>query len=96
MGKAWLGALMALLVPAMAAAQGISRAEAWGAVALPAPGPARIIGGTGRYAGATGDFAFSWRFVLEAEDGTVQGQSLGFKGRIRVGPQAAAGAGARP
>lgn len=47
MGKAWLGALMALLVPGLAAAQGLSRAETWGAVTLPAPGPARIIGGTG-------------------------------------------------
>lgn len=56
----------------------------------------RIIGGTGRYAGATGEFGFSWRFVLEAEDGTVQGQSLGFKGRIRVDPQAASGTGVRP
>jgi hypothetical protein len=43
-----------------------------------------FIGGTGRYAGATGSFEFSWRFVLEAEDGTVQGQSIGLKGRVRV------------
>jgi len=53
-----------------------------------------FLGGTGPYAGATGTYEFSWRFVLEAEDGTVQGQSLGLKGRVRVGsPQAAAGAG---
>jgi len=38
---------MALLIPGLAAAQGLSRAETWGAVTLPAPGPARIIGGTG-------------------------------------------------
>jgi hypothetical protein len=49
-----------------------------------------FIGGTGRYAGVTGDYAFSWRFVLESEDGTVQGQSVGLKGRVR-GATAAGG-----
>ncbi len=43
-----------------------------------------FIGGSGRYTGATGTYEFSWRFLLETEDGTVQGQSLGLKGRIRV------------
>ena len=53
-----------------------------------------FIGGTGRYSGATGTYEFSWRFVLESEDGTVQGQSVGLKGRVRVGaPPAAPGAG---
>ena len=49
-----------------------------------------FLGGTGRYSGATGSYEFSWRFVLEAEDGTVQGQSLGLKGRVRVGPPSGA------
>ncbi len=49
-----------------------------------------FIGGTGRFTGITGDYAFTWRFVLETEDGTVQGQSLGLKGRVRGG-QAAGG-----
>ncbi|MEN6485206.1 MAG: hypothetical protein ABFD98_10015 [Syntrophobacteraceae bacterium] len=54
-----------------------------------------FVGGTGRYAGATGTYEFSWRFVLQSEDGTVQGQSTGFRGRVRFGsPQAAPGAGA--
>jgi len=44
-----------------------------------------FVGGTGRYAGATGSYEFSWRFVLETEDGTVQGQSMGLNGKIRVG-----------
>lgn len=44
-----------------------------------------FVGGSGRYAGATGTYEFSWRFLLETEDGTVQGQSIGLKGRIRVG-----------
>ena len=49
-----------------------------------------FVGGTGRYAGAEGSYEFSWRFVLEAEDGTVQGQSVGLKGRVRAGPPEAA------
>ena len=43
-----------------------------------------FIGGSGRYAGATGTYEFSWRFVLENEDGEVQGQSSGLKGRVRI------------
>jgi hypothetical protein len=45
-----------------------------------------FIGGTGRYAGATGTYEFQWQYVLEAEDGTVQGRAVGLKGRVRVGP----------
>jgi hypothetical protein len=53
-----------------------------------------FIGGSGRYAGATGTYEFSWRFLIEAEDGTVQGQSMGLKGRVRAGrPPGAPGAG---
>jgi hypothetical protein len=52
-----------------------------------------FIGGTGRYAGATGGFEFTWRFVLETEDGTVQGQSVGLKGRVRFGDATPPGAG---
>ena len=40
-----------------------------------------FIGGTGRYWASTGTYEFSWRFVLENEDGVVQGQSIGLKGR---------------
>ena len=45
-----------------------------------------FLGGSGRYAGATGSYEFSWRFLIEAEDGTVQGQSMGLKGRVRAAP----------
>src|SRR5215467_4715229 len=45
-----------------------------------------FLGGSGRYAGATGSYEFSWRFLIEAEDGTVQGQSVGLKGRVRAAP----------
>ena len=47
-----------------------------------------ILGGTGRYAGATGTYAFSWEFVIEAEDGSIQGRAIGLKGRVRVGKPA--------
>jgi len=43
-----------------------------------------FIGGTGRYAGATGTYEFAWRFMIENEEGNVQGQSTGLHGRIRV------------
>lgn len=46
-----------------------------------------FVGGTGRYAGAQGTYEFSWRFVLENEDGVVEGQSMDLKGRVRVGSQ---------
>jgi hypothetical protein len=53
-----------------------------------------FVGGTGRYQGANGSYSFSWRFVIENEDGVVQGQSLGLNGRVRVGlPQTASGPG---
>ena len=45
-----------------------------------------FLGGTGRYAGATGTYEFSWRFVLQNEDGNVAGESDGLHGRILVGP----------
>ena len=51
-----------------------------------------ILGGTGRYAGATGTYEFAWRFVLEAEDGSIQGSAVGLKGRVRFGQPTAGGA----
>jgi hypothetical protein len=52
-----------------------------------------FVGGSGRYKGAMGTYEFSWRFLLEAEDGTVQGQSMGLSGKVRFVPtQSAAGA----
>jgi len=44
-----------------------------------------ILGGTGRYAGVTGTYDFSWQFVLEAEDGSIQGRATDLKGRVRSG-----------
>ena len=46
----------------------------------------KFMGGTGRYAGATGSYEFSWQWVMEAEDGAIQGRAIELKGRIRPGP----------
>jgi hypothetical protein len=43
-----------------------------------------FLGGTGRYAGATGSYEFSWQYVIESEDGTIQGRAIGLKGRVSV------------
>jgi hypothetical protein len=53
-----------------------------------------ILGGTGRYAKATGSYEFSWQFVIEAEDGSIQGRAIGMKGRFRIGQPG--GGSARP
>lgn len=50
-----------------------------------------IIGGTGRYAGATGSYEFSWQFVIESEDGSIQGRAVDLKGRVRTGEPTAGG-----
>jgi hypothetical protein len=47
-----------------------------------------FLGGTGRFAGATGSFEFSWKFVLESDDGSVQGRAVELRGRIRAGAEA--------
>ena len=51
-----------------------------------------ILGGTGRYAGVTGSYEFSWQFVLESEGGAIQGNATGLKGRFQVGQPSAGGA----
>ena len=45
-----------------------------------------ILSGTGRYAGVTGSYEFSWQWVMEVEDGTIQGRSVELKGRVLPGP----------
>ena len=46
-----------------------------------------FVGGTGRFAGATGSYEFAWKFVLDNGEGGVQGQSVGLHGRVRVDSQ---------
>jgi hypothetical protein len=45
----------------------------------------KVTGGTGRYAGVTGDYSFEWQYVVTSEDGTVAGRAVGLKGRVRRG-----------
>jgi hypothetical protein len=44
-----------------------------------------ITGGTGRYEGVAGDYEFQWQYVIEAEEGSIQGRAIGLKGRFRRG-----------
>jgi hypothetical protein len=46
----------------------------------------KILGGTGRYAAATGSYEFSWQSVIEAEEGAIQGRAIDLKGRVLPGP----------
>jgi hypothetical protein len=44
-----------------------------------------IVGGTGRYSGATGAYTFTWSDVLATEEGAIQGRATNLTGRIRTG-----------
>ncbi|MFN0010014.1 MAG: hypothetical protein ACKVS8_00055 [Phycisphaerales bacterium] len=50
-----------------------------------------ILGGTGRYGGATGTYEFSWQYVIESGDGSIQGRAVGLKGRYRMDPPTSGG-----
>ncbi len=43
-----------------------------------------ITGGTGRYAGVTGEYTLTWQYVVSAEDNVVQGRAVDLRGRFRV------------
>ena len=47
-----------------------------------------VLSGTGRYAGATGSYEFSWQWVMEGDDGAVHGRAVDLKGRVQPGPAA--------
>jgi hypothetical protein len=42
-----------------------------------------ITGGTGRYQGLEGEYAFTWQYVVAAEDGVIQGRAVRLEGRVR-------------
>jgi hypothetical protein len=43
-----------------------------------------ILGGTGRYAGVTGEYELRWRWVIQTEDGVISGRTESFKGRAKL------------
>ena len=47
---------------------------------------ATILSGTGRYAGITGSYEFSWQWVMEGEEGAVHGRAVDLHGRVQPGP----------
>ena len=49
-----------------------------------------FVGGTGRYAGVAGEYAFQWQYVIDSEDGAVSGRAVDLKGRVRLAPAIAA------
>jgi hypothetical protein len=44
-----------------------------------------ITGGTGPYAGITGDYQLTWQYVLQTDDGSLQGRAVDLNGRFRLG-----------
>jgi hypothetical protein len=44
-----------------------------------------IRGGTGRFAGATGDYSFEWKYMVDSEDGAVSGRADDLRGQVRFG-----------
>ena len=44
-----------------------------------------VRGGTGRYAGLTGEWTLDWQFVIQGEGDTFQARSVNAKVRIRFG-----------
>ena len=44
-----------------------------------------ITGGTGRYAGATGEYALTWQYVVAAEEDAVMGRTVDLDGRLQIG-----------
>jgi len=47
-----------------------------------------VLSGTGRYAGVTGSYEFSWQWVMEGEEGAIHGRAVDMKGRVQPGPAA--------
>jgi hypothetical protein len=50
-----------------------------------------ITGGTGRWAGVTGEYELRWQYVIESDDGTIGGRAVGLKGRVTMPAAKAAG-----
>jgi len=46
-----------------------------------------FTGGTGRYVGATGEYALTWQYVVDGENGAVQGRAADLRGRVALSRQ---------
>jgi hypothetical protein len=44
-----------------------------------------ITGGSGQYAGVTGDYSLTWQYVAQDLDDVVQGRAVDLRGRLRKG-----------
>ena len=42
-----------------------------------------FLGGTGRFAGITGEYSFQWEYVVETEDGAVSGRAAALSNQSR-------------
>ena len=42
-----------------------------------------FLGGTGPYAGVSGEYEFEWQYVIQEKGGTIQGRAVGMRGRFR-------------
>jgi hypothetical protein len=42
-----------------------------------------VTGGTGQYAGVTGDYTLTWQYVARDADDVIQGRSVDLRGRLR-------------
>lgn len=47
-----------------------------------------FLGGTGRFAGVTGQYSFRWQYVVESEGGVLSGRAVDLKGQARFNPTA--------
>lgn len=50
-----------------------------------------VLGGTGRYSSVSGTYEFSWQYMIETDDGSIQGRAIGLKGRFKKGQPSAGG-----
>jgi len=50
----------------------------------------RFVGGTGRYAGVSGEYSFTWKYLVDNEEGMVSGRVVGLKGWARLASPAVA------
>jgi|SRR5262245_10547889 len=61
------------------------------AIATGAQVAGTITGGTGRYAGVTGEYELRWRWVVQTEEGVIGGRTESLKGRAKLATTAAVG-----